>query len=159
MESYYLFHYLFSVLFSIMIFSIFALSASIGWSEGLVFNAAILSTVSIPSTTLPKTVYWLSKNCESLVTIKNWDPALLGSAGGRGGGSGSRKINQIIGFRIEDKNVKKIYETNEKDLIELFEIPYSAVAMDITLSDGKQIVVQGVIDPDMITNYNNIISS
>ncbi|HYZ95647.1 MAG TPA: hypothetical protein VE524_03450, partial [Nitrososphaeraceae archaeon] len=34
-----------------------------------------------------------------------------GSAGGRGGGSGSRKINQIIGFRIEDKNVKKIYET------------------------------------------------
>lgn len=82
-----------------------------------------------------------------------------GSAGGRGGGSGSRKINQIIGFRIEDKNVKKIYDTNEKDLIELFEIPYSAVAMDITLSDGKQIVVQGVIDPDMITNYNNIISS
>ena len=82
-----------------------------------------------------------------------------GSAGGRGGGSGSRKINQIIGFRIEDKNVKKIYETNEKDLIELFEIPYSAVAMDITLSDGKQIVVQGVIDPDMITNYNNIITS
>ena len=82
-----------------------------------------------------------------------------GSAGGRGGGSGSRKINQIIGFRIEDKNVKKIYETNEKDLIELFEIPYSAVAMDITLSDGKQIVVQGVVDPDMITNYNNIISS
>ncbi len=82
-----------------------------------------------------------------------------GSAGGRGGGSGSRKINQIIGFRIEDKNVKKIYETNEKDLIELFEIPYSAVAMDITLSDGKQIVVQGVIDPDMITNYNNIIST
>ena len=82
-----------------------------------------------------------------------------GSAGGRGGGSGSRKINQIIGVRIEDKNVKKIYETNEKDLIELFEIPYSAVAMDITLSDGKQIVVQGIIDPDMITNYNNIISS
>ena len=82
-----------------------------------------------------------------------------GSAGGRGGGSGYRKIDQIIGFRIENKNVKKIYETKEKDIIELFEIPYSAVAMDIILSDGKQIVVQGVIDPDMITNYNNIISS
>ncbi len=82
-----------------------------------------------------------------------------GSAGGRGGGSGYRKIDQIIGFRIENKNVIKFYETKEKDLIELFEIPYSAVAMDITLSDGKQIVVQGIIDPDMITNYNNIISS
>ena len=31
-----------------------------------------------------------------------------GSAGGRGGGSGYRKINQITGFRIENKNVKKI---------------------------------------------------
>jgi hypothetical protein len=31
--------------------------------------------------------------------------------------------------------------------------------MDIKLSDGKQIVVQGVIDPDMVTNYNNIIIS
>ena len=82
-----------------------------------------------------------------------------GSAGGRGGGSGYRKIDQIIGFRIENKNVEKFYETKEKDLIELFEIPYSAVAMDITLSDGKQIVVQGIIDPDMVTNYNNIISS
>jgi hypothetical protein len=82
-----------------------------------------------------------------------------GSAGGRGGASGYRKIDQVIGFMVENKNVKKIYETKEKDLIELFEIPYSAVAMDITLSDGKQIVVQGVIDPDMITNYNNIISS
>ncbi len=56
-----------------------------------------------------------------------------GSAGGRGGGSGYRKIDQVIGFMVENKNVKKIYETKEKDLIELFEIPYSAVAMDITL--------------------------
>lgn len=82
-----------------------------------------------------------------------------GSAGGRGGGSGYRKIAEVIGFRIENENVEKFYDTKDKDLIELFEIPYSAVAMDIKLSDGKQIVVQGVIDPDMVTNYNNIISS
>ena len=82
-----------------------------------------------------------------------------GSAGGRGGGSGYRKIHEIIGFRIENNNIEKFYDTKEKDLIELFEIPYSAVAMDIKLSDGKQIVVQGVIDPDMVTNYNNIIKS
>jgi hypothetical protein len=82
-----------------------------------------------------------------------------GSAGGRGGGSGYRKIAEVIGFRIENENVEKFYDTKDKDLIELFEIPYSAVAMDIKLSDGKQIVVQGVIDPDMVTNYNNIITS
>jgi hypothetical protein len=82
-----------------------------------------------------------------------------GSAGGRGGGSGYRKIDVVIGFRIKNENVEKFYDTKDNDLIELFEIPYSAVAMDIKLSDGKQIVVQGVIDPDMVTNYNNIISS
>ena len=82
-----------------------------------------------------------------------------GSAGGRGGGSGYRKIAEIIGFRIENNNIEKFYDTKEEDLIELFEVPYSAVAMDIKLSDGKQIVVQGVIDTDMVTNYNNIITS
>ena len=82
-----------------------------------------------------------------------------GSAGGRGGGSGYRKIAEIIGFRIENNNIEKFYDTKEEDLIELFEVPYSAVAMDIRISDGKQIVVQGVIDPDMVTNYNNIITS
>ena len=29
--------------------------------------------------------------------------------------------------------------------------------MDITLSNGKQIVTQGIVDPDMIIQYNNII--
>ena len=82
-----------------------------------------------------------------------------GSAGGRGGGSGYRKIAEIIGFRIENNNIEKFYDTKEEDLIELFEVPYSAVAMDIKLSDGKQIVVQGVIDPDLVTNYNNITTS
>jgi len=81
-----------------------------------------------------------------------------GSAGGRAGGAGYRKISQIVGFDLEKQNVNKIYDTNQKELIELFEIPYSAVAMDITLSDGKQIVTQGIVDPDMITQYNNIIS-
>ena len=82
-----------------------------------------------------------------------------GSAGGRGGGSGYRKISQIIGFSISDKSVKKFFDTKESNLIELFEIPYSAVAMDIILSNGKQIVVQGLIDPEMTTKYYNIISS
>lgn len=82
-----------------------------------------------------------------------------GSAGGRSGGSGYRKISQIIGYRVRDKSVKKFFDTKESNLIELFEIPYSAVAMDITLSDGKQIVVQGLIDPEITTKYYNIISS
>ncbi|HEX7141554.1 MAG TPA: hypothetical protein VF222_03655 [Nitrososphaeraceae archaeon] len=82
-----------------------------------------------------------------------------GSAGGRGGGSGHRKIAQVIGFKIENKKIEKIYDTKDENIIEKFEIPYSAIAIDIKLSDGRQIVVQGIIDQEMIKNYNNIIFS
>ena len=82
-----------------------------------------------------------------------------GSAGGRGGGSGHRKIVQVIGFKIDNKNIERIYETKDENIIEKFEIPYSAVAMDIKLSDGREIVVQGIMDQNMIKDYNTIISS
>lgn len=82
-----------------------------------------------------------------------------GSAGGRGGGSGHRKIVQVIGFKIDNKNIEKIYETKDENIIEKFEIPYSAVAMDIKLSDGREIVVQGILDPNMIKDYNTMIFS
>jgi hypothetical protein len=82
-----------------------------------------------------------------------------GSAGGRGGGSGHRKIVQVIGFKIDNKNIEKIYETKDENIIEKFEIPYCAVAMDIKLSDGREFVVQGIMDQNMIKDYNTIISS
>src|SRR5260370_15064208 len=39
----------------------------------------ILSTQSMPDTTLPHSVYWPSRKFESLKTMKNWLRALLGS--------------------------------------------------------------------------------
>src|SRR5215210_7717140 len=73
-----------------------------------------------------------------------------GSAGGRGGGSGMRKIDRIIGFEIIGNSDEQIYETDDPQEIEEFEIPYSAVAMDIVLESGVSSVVQGVIDPNMV---------
>jgi hypothetical protein len=80
-----------------------------------------------------------------------------GSAGGRGGGSGMRKIDRIFGFKIFGNSDKQIYETEDPQEIEQFEIPYSAVAMDIVLESGVSSVVQGVIDPNMVNEYLKII--
>jgi hypothetical protein len=80
-----------------------------------------------------------------------------GSAGGRGGGSGMRKIDRIIGFEIIGNSDERIYETDDPQEIEEFEIPYSAVAMDIVLESGVSSVVQGVIDPNMVNEYLKII--
>jgi hypothetical protein len=37
--------------------------------------------------------------------------------------------------------------------ISKFEIPLSAVAMDIKLSDGVSKVVQGIVDDDLVKTY------
>ena len=79
-----------------------------------------------------------------------------GSAGGRAGGSGSRRIDRVISFSCKDGTCIKYFETSEQEKIELFTIPYSAVAMDIKLSTGESIVVQGIVDPELIEAYKGI---
>ncbi len=80
-----------------------------------------------------------------------------GSAGGRGGGSGNRKIDKIMGFRIKDGKDVKIFETENPGIIEKFDIPYNAVAMDIVLESGDPFVVQGVVDDDLVKSYLKLI--
>lgn len=80
-----------------------------------------------------------------------------GSAGGRGGGSGNRKIDKIMGFRVKDSKDVKIFETENPDVIEKFDIPYNAVAMDIVLESGDPFVVQGVVDDGLVQSYLRLI--
>jgi hypothetical protein len=92
-----------------------------------------------------------------------------GSAGGRGGGSGSRRLERIMGFEasgIEGESggsnsnkIKKFFETDDQDIIERFDIPYSAVAMDIVLASGESFVVQGIVDKEMIESYLKLANS
>ena len=82
-----------------------------------------------------------------------------GSAGGRAAGSGSRRIERIFGFICEGGNPSKIFETEDASKIEGFDIPYSAVAMDIKLSDARDYVVQGVVDADLVSRYLQATSS
>lgn len=81
----------------------------------------------------------------------------IGSAGGRGGGSGMRKIEKILGFEIKTNGDRLIYESSSEAEIEKFEIPYSAVALDIILRTGESYVVQGIVDAQLISNYLMII--
>jgi hypothetical protein len=76
-----------------------------------------------------------------------------GSAGGRGGGSGTRRIERIVAYTCENGECKNIFDTEDSSMIEKFEIPYSAVAMDIKLQDGNDLVVQGIVDPVLINDY------
>lgn len=81
-----------------------------------------------------------------------------GSAGGRGGGSGSRKIDKVMAFSCSKGICSKDFESTDLEKIEQFEIPYSAVAMDIKLSSGRPLVVQGLVDPDFVSSYRELIN-
>ena len=95
-------------------------------------------------------------NAENIVFIPMVEES-RGAAGGRGGGSGNRKIDKVIGFKINNNNHLKIFETENADMIEKFDIPYNAVAMDIILESGEPYVVQGITDKEMINSYLKII--
>ncbi|HET8848067.1 MAG TPA: hypothetical protein VFM20_04670 [Nitrososphaeraceae archaeon] len=82
-----------------------------------------------------------------------------GSAGGRIGGAGLRRITRISCFNIVDGNTQKIFETRDETEISQFEIPLSAVAMDIKLSDGAAKVIQGIADEDLVNTYLELIRS
>jgi hypothetical protein len=79
-----------------------------------------------------------------------------GSAGGRAAGSGHRRINKVYCFSCEQGRCESMLEVDDPAKVDLFDIPYSAVAMDITLSDGRPYVVQGIVDPDFVAGYRNV---
>ncbi len=82
-----------------------------------------------------------------------------GSAGGRAAGSGHRRVERIYGFTCNGGACTKFFESGEQNKVDQFDIPYSAVAMDIRLSDGRPYVVQGIVDPDFVASYHSVISN
>ena len=82
-----------------------------------------------------------------------------GSAGGRAAGSGHRRVEKIYGFSCDSGKCTKFFEASEQDRVDKFDIPYSAVAMDVRLSDGRPYVVQGIVDPDFVASYHSVISN
>jgi hypothetical protein len=100
----------------------------------------------------------LNKSEHSIVFVLLVEES-FGSAGGRAGGSGSRRISRILGFKIHQSMISLIIDIREMDIIDRFDVPYSAVALDITLSTGQRSVVQGIVDPILIEEYMRIVNT
>ncbi|HET6640499.1 MAG TPA: hypothetical protein VFG77_02710 [Nitrososphaeraceae archaeon] len=83
----------------------------------------------------------------------------FGSAGGRAGGSGNRKIGRILGFKRHLSRTDLIIDSQETETINQFDVPYSAVALDIFLSTGQESVVQGIVDSVLIEEYMRIVNT
>jgi len=80
-----------------------------------------------------------------------------GAAGGRVGGIGERRIQKLYCFRAENGRWMKIYETEDSEKLERFDLPYHAAGLSIILPDGSTRVVSGVIDQEFVQKYNEIV--
>jgi hypothetical protein len=90
-------------------------------------------------------------NCVYVLELPTSAP---GAAGGRVGGVGERRIEKLMCFRKEAGKWIKIYETAQRDKLDRFELPYHAAGLSITLPDGSEKVVSGVVDEEFVQKYN-----
>lgn len=97
---------------------------------------------------------WVNVNCVYVLDLQQSAP---GAAGGRVGGIGERKLHRIRRFQVEKEVWTKNYETDDAEKLEKFELPYHAASLGVTMPDGPEKVVTGVVDPQLVEIYNETI--
>jgi len=90
------------------------------------------------------------RNCVYILEL----PTGAGSAGGRVGGIGERRIEKAFCFRQENGKWLKVYETDSPEKLEGFDLPYHAAGLEVRLPDGTEKIVSGVVDEELIGEYN-----
>ncbi|MFQ5951530.1 MAG: hypothetical protein ACE5KH_05550 [Candidatus Geothermarchaeales archaeon] len=81
------------------------------------------------------------------------------AAGGRAGGFGRRTAQKVYGFRLENGVCTRTLEVSDNALLEEFELPFHASAVSLYLEDGTEEIVSGVVDPDLVEEYDQEFSS
>lgn len=94
---------------------------------------------------------------DNCVYVLELPSARLGAAGGRIGGFGERKIQKAYCFRQVTGRWLKVYETESADKLERFSLPYHAAGLSVRLLDQSEKIVSGVVDSELIAEYNRII--
>src|SRR2546426_543113 len=79
------------------------------------------------------------------------------AAGGRAGGFGVRKIEKLYAFHYEDGSCRKLFEVDNPEKLESFELPYHAAGTPIIMPDGSERIISGVIDPEFVAGYKQIV--
>ena len=67
------------------------------------------------------------------------------------------KLVALLALNVMEMTKVLIFDTEREDEISEFEIPYSAVAMDIKLSNDQSMIVQGLVDPELARSYFQLI--
>ncbi len=75
------------------------------------------------------------------------------AAGGRGGGFGERRVVKVYHYVCGQGDCRKIGEFEDEERIENLDLPYHATAFPIILPEGKEKLVTGVVDRELVKSY------
>jgi hypothetical protein len=75
------------------------------------------------------------------------------AAGGRGGGLGERRVVKAYHYSYGEGECIKVAEFDDVERLESLDLPYHATAFPIMLPDGKEKLVSGVVDKDLVASY------
>ena len=75
------------------------------------------------------------------------------AAGGRGGGFGERRVVRVYQYETGSGECKKVGEFDDEERLESLDLPYHATAFPVLLPDGKEKLVSGVVDPELVRAY------
>jgi hypothetical protein len=79
------------------------------------------------------------------------------AAGGRAGGFGERRVEKIYSFHYLNGSCRKVFEVEAPEKLERFELPYHAAGTPVILPDGSERVISGVIDPEFVESYQQVV--
>lgn len=75
------------------------------------------------------------------------------AAGGRGGGFGERHVIKAYHFRCGQGTCSKVAEFEDEERLESLDLPYHATAFPVLLPDGREKLVSGVVDRQLVLAY------
>jgi hypothetical protein len=80
------------------------------------------------------------------------------AAGSRGGGFGDRHILKVYQYFCGQGDCRKVNESERPEITEMLDLPYHAAAFPIILPDGKEKLVSGVADIELVAAYRRALA-
>lgn len=84
-------------------------------------------------------------------------PEAGSAAGGRAGGFGERRLERLYAFHYEKGACFKLFEVDNPEKLERYDLPYHAAGTPVILPDGSEHVISGVIDPEFVESYKRVV--
>lgn len=80
------------------------------------------------------------------------------AAGGRGGGFGERHVIKVYQYSCGMGQCTKMNEYEDEEKLESLDLPYHATAFPVTMVDGTEKLLTGVVDGELVRSYQQALA-